>query len=101
MQRRPVLLFTVFVYSHSFRQAPLLGLAAAPFLALVGAVVGALPISIACGPPAGSFGSMDDSTSPARAMISRQSRKGLPTTLGNDPVVGTPLERAIVLELAQ
>jgi hypothetical protein len=41
------LLFTVFVYSHSFRQAPLLGLAAAPLLALVGAVVGALPIAIA------------------------------------------------------
>ncbi len=40
------LLLTVFLYSHSFRQAPLLGLAAAPLLALVGAVVGALPIAI-------------------------------------------------------
>jgi hypothetical protein len=43
------LLFTVFLYSHSFRQAPLLGLAAAPLLALAGAVVSALPIAIACG----------------------------------------------------
>jgi hypothetical protein len=42
-------LFTVYVYSHSFRQAPLLGLAAAPVLALVGAVVGALPVAIGCG----------------------------------------------------
>ena len=38
--------FTVFVYSHSFRQSPLIGLAAAPVLGLVGAVVGALPKSV-------------------------------------------------------
>lgn len=43
------LLLTAWVYSHSFRQAPLLGLAAAPLLALVGAVVGALPLALVCG----------------------------------------------------
>jgi hypothetical protein len=43
------LLFTVFVYTHSYRQAPLLGLVAAPVLALAGALIGALPVAIICG----------------------------------------------------
>jgi hypothetical protein len=70
------LVFTVFVYSHSFRQAPLLGLAAAPVLALVGAVVGALPIAIGCGlgvlllyprhPKAGALQRYEAETTPMR-----------------------------------
>jgi hypothetical protein len=37
------------VYSHSFAQAPLLGLVVAPLLAGLGAVIGALPIALVCG----------------------------------------------------
>lgn len=43
------LLLTVFVYTHSFHRAPLLGLAVAPLLALVGAAITSLPLAIVCG----------------------------------------------------
>jgi len=38
-----------FVYSHSFGRSPVLGLFVAPLLAVLGAVIGGLPIAFACG----------------------------------------------------
>jgi hypothetical protein len=70
------MIFTVFVYSHSFGRSPLLGLVAAPLLALVGATVGALPTAIVCGlgvlllyprhPKAGDLERYEADTSPVR-----------------------------------
>ena len=40
------LAFTVFIYAHSARRAPLLGLLVAPLLGGLGAVIGGLPIAI-------------------------------------------------------
>jgi hypothetical protein len=43
------LVFTVFVYSHSSPRAPLLGLVAAPLLAMAGAVIASLPLGLVTG----------------------------------------------------
>jgi len=43
------LFLTVSVYARSFGSAPVLGLLVAPLLALLGAVIGALPIALVCG----------------------------------------------------
>jgi len=43
------IVLTVYVYAHAFHSAPLLGLVASPVLAVVGTVIGTLPIAVLCG----------------------------------------------------